>query len=332
MVDRPDRQDEPGGDLGVRQPVRDQTEDLQLPAGQPGRVGPGRRLRTAGNLANVQLPQPTPGQQRRRRGAELVEHGAAPPASARPHRSRATARPARTGRRPAPTPSRPRASRRGGRRRTPAGTRRTSRPVGRGACSQRSSSARSRSRPGSVVRGSRASASRPRLGSPVSQPSSAAAAAVGTRACRLCACSAFSHAAARSSARVRRTATYGEPGEAGQGVAGEHAVVVGVVEQGSQARLAAGPVAAQRSEAMAVGVATPARSVAELAVPAVRRDRPRARRRSRRSGRSATAARRGSRSRRATRSCSSAADARASARRSSSGPLGSPSCHSARPR
>ena len=51
---------------------------------------------------------------------------------------------------------------------------------------------------------------------------------------------------------------------------GEHAVVVGVVEQGPQARLTAGPVAAQRGQAVAVGVARPLVG-RELVVAAVRR-------------------------------------------------------------
>ena len=49
VVDRPLGEDEPLGDLGVAQPVRDEAEHLELARRQAGRVRAGRRPRPRGS-------------------------------------------------------------------------------------------------------------------------------------------------------------------------------------------------------------------------------------------------------------------------------------------
>ena len=70
VVDGPGREDEPVRDLGVRQPVRDESQDLDLSGGQPGRVGQGGPLR---------CPRPLPDAlQSRSRSRTIATAGSAP--------------------------------------------------------------------------------------------------------------------------------------------------------------------------------------------------------------------------------------------------------------
>jgi hypothetical protein len=72
MVDRADRDDEPLGDLGVRQPVLEEVEHGELARRQPRRIRAGRRPRPARH-PRTRCPQPTADRRRGARRAEPVE-------------------------------------------------------------------------------------------------------------------------------------------------------------------------------------------------------------------------------------------------------------------
>ena len=211
------------GGLGVGQAVGYQGEDLPPATGRPGRVGARRGLGAARHL------QDTAVRSRRRVSAAT---GAAPSPSSTatpPARLRLAQldqlqrplvrcpdrRPGVGGR--APVAAQPRRVLGG-----QPGNGPTGRPAGAATASAHRAPARGRG----LQSGAGAAGRRPEPASPVSQPRSASATAVGTSACRLCACSALSRAAARAS---RRGATLPnrQHGQRGKGLSAEHPARVG---------------------------------------------------------------------------------------------------------
>jgi hypothetical protein len=57
-------------DLAIPEPQRHQPDDLRFPGGQARGIGPGRRARSARDVANPQLPEPTAHARGRRTGPE----------------------------------------------------------------------------------------------------------------------------------------------------------------------------------------------------------------------------------------------------------------------
>ena len=94
------RYHQPLRDLRVRQPGRDQPQDLQLAIGQPGRVGQRARLRPARQPGDTQAPQPAAHERHRGRRRRGRRGSSAPRGWARPGPIRRAPGRARTGRPP----------------------------------------------------------------------------------------------------------------------------------------------------------------------------------------------------------------------------------------
>ena len=66
-------EDEPLGDLGVPESLRDEREHLELTCGEVGRILPRRRPRPSRQPACAALPQPAGDDGRRGAGPELLQ-------------------------------------------------------------------------------------------------------------------------------------------------------------------------------------------------------------------------------------------------------------------
>ena len=75
VLDGLGRQRQPGGDLGVAEPLGEQAEHLDLPAGEAGRVGGRGPGRAAGDVPVAALPEPAAQPLGRLPGSETVQQG-----------------------------------------------------------------------------------------------------------------------------------------------------------------------------------------------------------------------------------------------------------------